>query len=83
MSRYQHGYPSASLATPLYRPFLPAGLQGYIPYRHSVAVSRFELVVLLLLVHMKGSTGVHHLGARPYFSCLVRQIGIVFVMRGW
>ena len=40
----------------------------------------FELDVLLLLLHMKGSTGVHHLWARPYFSssvclaCLVRLI---------
>ena len=68
MSRYQHGYAWPSLATRPYRPLLPADLQGYIPYRHRAAVCRFELVVLLLLVHVKGSTGVHHLWARPYFS---------------
>ena len=39
----------------------PAGLQGYIPYPHRAAVYMFELVVLLLLGHMWGSIGVHHL----------------------
>ena len=42
-------------------PLLPAGLQGYIPHRHRAAVCRFELIVLPLLVHVKGSTGLHHL----------------------
>ena len=59
-SHHQHGYPRPSLATPPYRPLLPAGLQGYIPYRHRAAVCRFELVVLPLLVHVNVSTGVHH-----------------------
>ena len=36
-------------------------LQGYIPYPHIAAVCMFELVVLLLLGHMWGSIGVHHL----------------------
>ena len=35
--------------------------QGYIPYQHRAAVCRFELVVLPLLIHVKGPTGVHHL----------------------
>ena len=43
ISRYQHGYPWPSLATPPYRPTLPAGLHGYIPYRHRAAVCRSEL----------------------------------------
>ena len=33
-------------------------LQGYILYRYKAVVCRFELVVLPLLVHVKGSTGV-------------------------
>ena len=61
MSRHQHGYPWPFLATLLYREFLPAGLQGYIPYQHRVAVSRFLLVILAWLIHVKGSTGIHHL----------------------
>ena len=67
MSRYQYGYPWASLATPLYRPLLSAGPQGYIPYRLRAVVYMFVLIVLHLPVHVKGSTGVHHLWARPYF----------------
>ena len=31
------------------------------PYRHRAAVYIFELVILPLHVHVKGSTGVHHL----------------------
>ena len=37
------------------------GLQGYIPCPHRAAVCMFELAVLLLLGHMWGSIGVHHL----------------------
>ena len=61
MSRYQHGYSCSSLATPPYRPLLSADPQGYIPYRHRAAVCRFELDIQPLPVHVKGSTGVHHL----------------------
>ena len=61
MSCYQHGYPWPSLATPPYHSLLPVGLQGYILYQHRAAVCRFELVVLPLVVHVNGSTGVHHL----------------------
>ena len=38
-----------------------AGLQGYSPYPHMAAECMFELVVLLLLSHMWGSIGMHHL----------------------
>ena len=77
MSRHQHGYPLPSLAIPLYHPLLLAGLQEYIPYRHRAAVCRFELVVLPLLDHVKGSTGVCHLWGRPYFSSSVLYIWFV------
>ena len=75
MSRYQHGFPWPSLTTPPYRSLLPAGLRDFIPYRHIVAVCRFELVVLPLLVHVKGPIGVNHLWAPPYFSCCVPHSG--------
>ena len=74
MSRYQYWYPWSSLATPPYHPLLQPGLQGYIPYRHGATGCRFELVVLPLLVYVKGSTGVHHLWARPNFSSSVPHV---------
>ena len=77
ISRHQHGYPWPSLATPPYRTLLPAGLQGYIPYRHIAAVCRFVLVFLPLLVHVKESTGVRHLWACPYFSSSVPHVWFV------
>ena len=46
MSRYQHGYSQPSLAMPPNRPLFSADPQSY---------------VLLLLIHAKGSAGVHHL----------------------
>ena len=73
MSRYQHRYFWPSLATPPYSPLVPAVLQDYISNWHRVGVCRFELDLLPLLVHMKGSTGVHHLWTRPYFSSSVPQ----------
>ena len=60
MSCHGHEYPWPSLATSPYHSSLLAGLQGYIPYPHIAAVCIFELVVLLLLGHMRGSIGVHH-----------------------
>ena len=57
---HHHGYTRPSLATSPYRSSLLAGLQGYIPYPHIAAVCMFELDVLLLLGHMRGSIGVHH-----------------------
>ena len=71
MSCRHHRYPWPSLATSPYRSSPLAGLQGYIPYPHIAAICMFELVVLLLLGHMWGSIGVHHLWARPCFSSSV------------
>ena len=43
----------------------------------TAAVYRFKVVVLPLLVHVKGSTGVHHLWACPYFSSSVLHVWFV------
>ena len=77
MSRRQHGYPWPSLATSPYHSSPPAGLQGYIPCPHIVAVCKFVLVVLLLHIHMWGSTGVHRLWARTCFSSSVPRVWFV------
>ena len=77
LSCHQHGYPWVSIATPPYRFLLSAGPQSYIPNRHRADVCRFELDVLPLLVHVRGSTGVHHLWARPYFSSSVLRVWFV------
>ena len=50
MSHYQHGYLLLPLTSLPYHPLFPARPQGYITYRDSAAVSRFELVVLPLFV---------------------------------
>ena len=71
MSCRQHGYPWPSLATSPYHSSPPAGLLGYILCPHIAAVCKFGPVVLLLLGHMWGSIGVHHLRARPCFSSSV------------
>ena len=63
LSCHQHGYPWPSFATPHYRSSLLANLQGSIPYPHRAAVCMFELAVLLLFGHTRGSIGVHHLWA--------------------
>ena len=75
MSCRQHGYPWPSLAISPYHSSPPAGLQGYILCLHIAAVCKFELVVLLLLGHMWGSIGAHHLRARPCFSSCVLVSG--------
>ena len=72
MSRYQHGYPWSSHATPPYRPLLPAGPQGYTLYRHRAAVCRFELVILPLLVHRSTSLMSSSLLLLQCLACLVR-----------
>ena len=64
MSCRQHGYPWPSYSSPL------AGLPGYILCPHIAAVCKFEQVDLLLLRHMWGSIGVHHLWASPAVSCV-------------
>ena len=77
MSCRQHGYPWPSLATSPYRWSLLAGLQGYIPYPHITDVCMFELVVVLLLGHMRGSIGVHHWWVCPCFSSSVLRVWFV------
>ena len=77
MSCRKHGYPWPSLAISTDRSLPLAGLQGYIPCPHTAAVCMFELVVLLLLGHMWGSIGVHHLWARPCFSSSVLHVWFV------
>ena len=74
---YQYGYSWPSLATPPYRPLLPADFQGYILYGHRAAVRRFKLDVLPLLVHVKGSAGVHYSWSRPYFFSSVPRVWLV------
>ena len=66
-----------SLATSPYHSSPPAGLQDYILCPHIVAVCKFVLVVLLLHIHMWGSTGVHRLWARPCFSSSVPRVWFV------
>ena len=73
MSSRKHGYPWPSLATFPYRSSPQAGLQSYIPYPHIAAVCMFELVVLLLLGHMRGSIGVINLWVRLCFSRSVQR----------
>ena len=74
MSCRQHRYPWPSLVTSPYHSSPPAGLQDYILCPHIVAVCKFVLVVLLLHIHMWGSTGVHHLWACPCFSSSVPRV---------
>ena len=67
---YHHHHlvePSARISLTLSR--YPTLLFIVSPYPHRDTVCRFELVALLLLGHVKGSIGVHHLWARPCFSC--------------
>ena len=74
MSRRLRGYPWPSPAISPYHPSPPVGLQGYIPCPHTAAVCRFVLVVPLLHIHVRGSTGVHRLWARPCFSSSVLRV---------
>ena len=79
---HHHVVPLARISLTLSRHFslsfiASAGLQGYIPYPHIAAESMFELVVLLLLAHMWGPIGVHHLWARPCFSSSVLHVWFV------
>ena len=80
----QHIYPWPSLATSPYHSSLLPSLQGYIPYPHITAVCMFELVVLLLLGHMRESIGVHHWWVRPCFSSSVlRGSSNLYSFRDW
>ena len=85
MSRHQNGYPWPSLTTPPYHPLLLAGLQGYNPYQHRAAICTIELVILPLLGHVKGSTGVityELVPTSPAVSCMSGSSDLVFVMGG-
>ena len=75
----QHGYPWPFLITSSYHSSPLAGLQGYIPYPHRAAICIFELTVLLLLSHMWGSIGVHHLWARPCFSSSILHVWFIYL----
>ena len=77
LSCHQHGYPWPFLAFSPYRLSLSVGPQGYTPYPHRAAVCRFKLVALLLLGHVKGPIGVHHLWACPYFSSSVLHVWFI------
>ena len=82
ISRWNHGYPWPSLATPPYRTSLQAGLQDNIPYPHIAAECMFVLVVLLLHGHVWGSIRVHFLWVRPCFSrsvCIVSYYSVLFL----
>ena len=70
MSCRLHGYPWPSLATSPYHSSPLAGLQGYISYPNIAAVCMFELVVLLLLGHMRGSITDEFVLASPAVSCM-------------
>ena len=68
-----HGYSWSPLAIPPYRSSFLVGPQGYIPYPHRAAVCRFELVVLLLLGHMRGpweNIPYELIPASPAVSCM-------------
>ena len=80
MSRRQRGYLWPSLAISPYHSSPLAGLQGYILCPHIVAVCKFVLVILLLHIHMWGSTGVHRLWARPCFSSSVPRVWFVWLV---
>ena len=82
MSRYQHGYFWPSLATPPYRPLLPASSLGYISYRHSANVCRFKLVVLPLFVHVKYIT-YELVPTAPAVSCMSGSFNFYSVRDRW
>ena len=80
MSHRQHGSPWPSLATRLYHPLLPVGLQGYILYRHRAVVYRINLVVLPLFVHVNG---VHRSMSLMSSSPLLQQCPAYLVCLTW
>ena len=68
---HHHVAPPARISLTLFRHF---SLSFIASGRSSVAVCKFVLVVLLLHIHMWGSTGVHRLWARPCFSSSVPRV---------
>ena len=86
MSCYLHRFPRPSLAIRLYRPSLPTRHLGYVLYRHRANVDMFLLVVQHLLLHVKGSTGVHCLWVPPYsppVSCISCSSNLDGFRDGW
>ena len=80
--RYHHHHhhyvaPSAQISLTFSCQSLLGGPPGYILYWHRAIVCRFQLVVLSLLVHVRGSTGVCHLWVPPYFSSSVLHVWFV------
>ena len=83
MSRYQHGYPWHSLATPPYRPLLPAGPHGYILYRRRyVRAGRPTFARPCEGTHRSTSLMSSFLLLQQCPACLVRLTWIAFVMGG-
>ena len=81
-SNHHHVMQSARISLTLSRhpsqySSLPAGPQGYTSYPHKASVCRCKLVALPLLGHVKGSIGLHHLRAYPYFSSSVLHVWLV------
>ena len=55
-----------------------ACLQGFIPYPHIATVGMFELVVLFLLDHMRGSIGIQYIYVYidiDIYVCTTDQLG--------
>ena len=75
----KHGFPWPSHATNLYRPSLPAGIRGYILYQYRAVVDRFYRVSQLLIVRVKGFTGVHRLWVPPYFSKSLLHVLFIYI----
>ena len=65
---------SLSLSILLYHPSLPTGLLDYILCPNRAVVDRFQLVVKLLHVRVKGSIGERCLWVRSYFSSNVPHV---------
>ena len=81
-NHHHHVLPLAQISLTLSRHFsllfITSGRSsGLHPVSHIAAVCMFKLVVLLLLSHMRGSIGVHHLWARPCFSNSVLHVWFV------
>ena len=73
MLHSQHGSAWPSPTTPLYHSSLLGGPLCYILYQHWAVVYTVLLVVLLLLIHVKRSTGVYY----PYFSSSILHIQFI------
>ena len=85
-SCHQHGYPRPFLTTSPYRLSLPAGPQGNTLHPHRAAVSRLELVTLLLLCHVKGSAEYityELVPTSPALCCMSGSFNLDSFRDGW